>query len=415
MFFFYNLITIFLYPFLIFLFFVRKFLKKESSDSLIDKLTLSRATGNKKRKKLIWFHAASIGEVQSIIPLVSKFYSSYNDLNFLITTSTISSGKIVKKKIKDLDRANHKYLPLDISFLVNSFLNNWSPSLAVFVDSEIWPNFLSNIKKRNIPLILVNGRITPKTYKKWKMVNFFSKRIFKLFDLCLPCSEESLNYLVGLKTNNVKYFGNLKYSVEIKSEKLNEHNLSILKKKKVWCAASTHDGEENICLKVHNKLIKKYKNLMLIIIPRHIVRVNSILKDIYALNLKPHLHSNKGETDPKTNVYLVDTYGETELFFNLCKNVFIGKSLTAFGGQNPLEPARHNCSIIHGPNVSNFTEIYEFLDKKKISIKVKNESQLYSKIYKLIGRKNSVNIKDKINFIGLKILNKNLMEIKSLI
>ena len=154
---------------------------------------------------------------------------------------------------------------------------------------------------------------------------------------------------------------------------------------------------------------------MLIIIPRHIVRVNSILKDIYALNLKPHLHSNKGETDPKTNVYLVDTYGETELFFNLCKNVFIGKSLTAFGGQNPLEPARHNCSIIHGPNVSNFTEIYEFLDRKKISIKVKNESQLYSKIYKLIGRKNSVNIKDKINFIGLKILNKNLMEIKSLI
>ena len=136
MFFFYNLITIFLYPFLIFLFFVRKFLKKESSDSLIDKLTLSKASGNKKRKKLIWFHAASIGEVQSIIPLVSKFYSSYNDLNFLITTSTISSGKIVKKKIKDLDRANHKYLPLDISFLVNSFLNNWSPSLAVFVDSE---------------------------------------------------------------------------------------------------------------------------------------------------------------------------------------------------------------------------------------------------------------------------------------
>ena len=150
--FFYNFnYNLFIYPFLIFLFFVEKILKKESSDSLIDKLTLSRTSGNKKRKKLIWFHAASIGEVQSIIPLVSKFYSNYNDLNFLITTSTISSGKIVKKKIKDLDRANHKYLPLDISFGNNSFLNNWSPSLAVFVGLRNLAKFFIQYKKKKYP------------------------------------------------------------------------------------------------------------------------------------------------------------------------------------------------------------------------------------------------------------------------
>jgi 3-deoxy-D-manno-octulosonic-acid transferase len=275
---------------------------------------------------------------------------------------------------------------------------------------------LTNLEKQSIKKILLNARVSKRSYRKWKLLGKFSKNLFKKFDYTFPQNLESKRYLKKLEVKKVRFLGNLKFSQKkILNDKLDQKLIKLIRTKKVWCAASTHDGEENICLKVHNKLIRKYKNLMLIIIPRHIVRVNSILKDIYALNLKPHLHSNKGETDPKTNVYLVDTYGETELFFNLCKNVFIGKSLTAFGGQNPLEPARHNCSIIHGPNVSNFTEIYEFLDKKKISIKVKNESQLYSKIYKLIGRKNSVNIKDKINFIGLKILNKNLMEIKSLI
>ena len=417
MFFFYNLITIFLYPFLIFLFFIRKFLKKESGDSLIDKLTFSRVSGNKKRKKLIWFHAASIGEVQSIIPLVSKFYSSYNDLNFLITTSTISSGKIVKKKIKDLDRANHKYLPLDISFLVNSFLNNWSPSLAVFVDSEIWPNFLSNIKKRNIPLILVNGRITPKTYKKWKMINFFSKRIFKLFDLCLPCSEESLNYLVGLKTNNVKYFGNLKYSVEIKSEKLNEHNLSILKKKKVWCAASTHQNEEEFCLETHKKVKKLHKDILTIIIPRHINRSESIRALTEKLGLSVQKVSKNENFEEDTDVIIVNAFGELEKYFNYCDNVFIGKSISKKfknnGGQNPIEAAKCGCKIFHGPYFGNFKEVYNHLNSLGISEEISSNIDLSEKLIKNFSFKQ--NLKEKntklITQLGDEILEKNFKEL----
>ena len=390
----------------------RLILKKEDPKRFFEKFGFF----SKKRKKgkVLWFHTVSVGELLSVISIIDKLEKDKRISQILVTTTTLTSAKLFQKF--NFKKTIHQFFPIDNDLITKKFIEYWRPCLAIFVDSEIWPNMLTNLDKQSIKKILLNARVSKRSYRKWKLLGKFSKNLFKKFDYTFPQNLESKRYLKKLEVKKVRFLGNLKFSQKkILNDKLDKKLIKLIRTKKVWCAASTHDGEENICLKVHNKLIRKYKNLMLIIIPRHIVRVNSILKDIFALNLKPHLHSNKGETDPKTNVYLVDTYGETELFFNLCKNVFIGKSLTAFGGQNPLEPARHNCSIIHGPNVSNFTEIYEFLDRKKISIKVKNESQLYSKIYKLIGRKNSVNIKDKINFIGLKILNKNLMEIKSLI
>ena len=391
---------------------VRLISKKEDPKRFLEKFGFF----SKKRKggKVLWFHTVSVGELLSVISIIDKLEKDKRISQILVTTTTLTSAKLFQKF--NFKKTIHQFFPIDNDLITKKFIQYWKPCLAIFVDSEIWPNMLTNLDKQSIKKILLNARVSKRSYRKWKLLGKFSKNLFKKFDYTFPQNLESKIYLKKLEVKKIRFLGNLKFSQKkIFNDKLDKKLVKLIKTKKVWCAASTHDGEENICLKVHNRLIRKYKNLMLIIIPRHIVRVNSILKDISALNLKPHLHSNKSETDPKTNVYLVDTYGETELFFNLCKNVFIGKSLTAFGGQNPLEPARHNCSIVHGPNVSNFTEIYEFLDKKKISIKVKNESQLYSKIYKLISRKNSVNIKDKINFIGLKILNKNLMEIKSLI
>ena len=391
---------------------VRLISKKEDPKRFLEKFGFF----SKKRKggKVLWFHTVSVGELLSVISIIDKLEKDKRISQILVTTTTLTSAKLFQKL--NFKKTIHQFFPIDNDLITKKFIQYWKPCLAIFVDSEIWPNMLTNLDKQSIKKILLNARVSKRSYRKWKLLGKFSKNLFKKFDYTFPQNLESKIYLKKLEVKKIRFIGNLKFSQKkIFNEKLEKKLVKLIKTKKVWCAASTHDGEENICLKVHNRLIRKYKNLMLIIIPRHIVRVNSILKDISALNLKPHLHSNKGDTDPKTNVYLVDTYGETELFFNLCKNVFIGKSLTAFGGQNPLEPARHNCSIVHGPNVSNFTEIYEFLDKKKISIKVKNESQLYSKIYKLISRKNSVNIKDKINFIGLKILNKNLIKIKSLI
>ncbi len=391
---------------------IRLILKKEDPKRFFEKFGIF----SKKRKagKVLWFHTVSVGELLSVISIIDKLEKDKNISQILITTTTLTSSKLFQKF--NFKKTTHQFFPIDNNFITKKFLEYWKPSLAIFVDSEIWPNMLTNLEKQAIKKILLNARVSAKSYKKWKLLGKFSNNLFKKFDYTYPQNLESKKYLKKFDVQNIRYLGNLKFSQKkTLNNKLNNKLIKLFKSKKVWCAVSTHEGEENICLEIHKKLLKKFKNLILIIIPRHIARIDSISKNISKLDLKLHLHSNTNKIDLKTNVYLVDTYGEAELFFNVCKNVFIGKSLTAFGGQNPLEPARYNCSIIHGPNVSNFTEIYKFLDKKKISIKIKNEKQLYGKIYNLINKKKSINIKEKINLIGSKILNKNLMEIKSLI
>ena len=205
---------------------------------------------------------------------------------------------------------------------------------------------------------------------------FFSKNLFSKFNYTYPQNKETQKHLKKLGVKNIKLIGNLKFFQKrkiINSKNLQLNNLS--KNKKIWCAMSTHRGEEKICLEVYKNQIKKNKKIILVIIPRHIHRINEIKKEVNNYNLKFHLHSSKKKVSKDTNIYLVDTYGEAENFFNLCKIVFIGKSLTNKGGQNPLEAARHNCKIIHGPNISNFKEVYEMLDKK-ISKKIHSSYQL---------------------------------------
>ena len=168
-------------------------------------------------------------------------------------------------------------MPLDVNHLIKKFLENWKPKFVGFVDSEIWPNFIYEIKKRKIPLVLVNGRITNKTLKRWLLLKKFAEKIFSSFDICLACSKESFNNLKQLKANNIKYFGNLKYfSNEKKEIILSNSIIQDLDKRSVWCAVSTHPGEEQFLIGVHNEIKKNYPNILTIIIPRHINRVKSI-------------------------------------------------------------------------------------------------------------------------------------------
>jgi len=387
--------------------------KKEDPKRFLEKFTLF----SKKRKngKLIWFHAVSVGELLSIISLIKALEKNKKISQILITTSTLTSSKLFTKfKFK---KVIHQYYPVDNNFLTKRFLKFWKPCLAIFVDSEIWPNMLLNLKKESIKKILLNARVSKKSYLKWKKLGSFSKNLFQSFDYTFPQNQESQKYLKKFNVKNIEVLGNLKFSQNDNyNKKLDLNFRNFIKSKKIWCATSTHPGEEEICAKIHTKLLSRFKNLVLIIIPRHTERAQSILKILSNYKLFYHLHSNKSSIDKMTNIYLVDTYGETNLFFDICKTVFIGKSLTIDGGQNPLEPARHNCSILHGPHVSNFTEIYAFLDNKKISYKISNENNLYNKIYSLIKNKNdSKNIKNKLNSLGIKILNNNKKKIESLI
>ena len=366
----------------------------------------------RKKGKLIWFHGASVGELQSIIPIIEKLDKNKKISQILITSNTLSSSKIISTyKFK---KVIHQFFPLDMNFFSKKFLNYWKPSIVFFIDSEIWPNMLINLKKREIPIILLNGRLTKKTYEKWLLFSNFAKTLFDKFNLCLCSNNETKKYLKKLGAKKVKYIGNLKYAQsEQKIDDINKNVKSLIRSKKVWCASSTHFNEENFCGLIHKKLKLKHKNLLTIIIPRHINRVESIKKDLIDLNLKVHLDKPFSSINKKTDIYLVNSYGKTKSFYNNCNNVFLGGSIINHGGQNPLEAARFGCNILYGENISNFKEIYKFLDDHNISNKVRTKLEFEKKLNNLLSKKNnnSKYIRDKISYIGKKILKNTQKEI----
>tara|TARA_B100001059_G_C17780123_1_gene553649 strand:- start:65 stop:1312 length:1248 start_codon:yes stop_codon:yes gene_type:complete len=394
---------------------IRLIKKKEHFIRFKEKFTFF-SKKRKKEGKLIWFHGASVGELMSVIPLIEKLEKEKNIQQILVTTSTLSSAKVFTKfKFK---KTIHQFFPIDGNYLTKKFLSYWNPSLAIFIDSEIWPNMLTNLKKKSINHILLNARITKKSFKRWKILGSFTKTLFNGFNCVYPQNEETKKYLKYFNANEIKKIGNLKFSEGIlHSTKSIKPNLKkFLNTKKFWCAASTHEGEELITANVHLNLQKKINNLISIIIPRNIQRTQKIINVFSQLGLKIHLHSMKNKISRNTQIYIVDTYGETKAFFKVCKVVFLGKSLAAQGGQNPLEPARYNCSIVHGPKVSNFLEIYNLLGKNKIAFKVRNQNQLIKKINELLKKNIQSNYMGrKINKIGEKVLKKTLIELKKFI
>ena len=388
---------------------IRLIKRKENIKRFVEKFgffTKKRVSG-----KLIWFHGASVGEIQSIIPLIERLEKDRNINQILITSNTLSSSIIINKL--NLRKTIHQFFPIDCNFISSKFLDYWKPSKVFFVDSEIWPNTINNLFKKKIPIILLNGRITKKTFNRWMKFSNFSKFVFSKFNFCLSANKESKKFLKKLGANNVKFFGNLKFSQsENQSVEVDKNLKKFLLKRNSWCASSTHYNEEKFCGLTHLKLKKKYKNLLTIIIPRHVDRVDQIKADLNKLNLNVHLDHPKNKIKPDTDIYLVNSYGKTKSIFKICKNVFLGGSLINHGGQNPLEAARYGCCVFHGPHISNFKEIYEHLQKKKISFKVKNQNHLTNLLQKKLGKKNfSKKSMKNLSLEGIKILNKIFNEI----
>ena len=366
---------------------------------------------NKKKGKLIWFHGASVGEVQSVIPLIERFEKNKSVSQILITSNTVSSSNIIKKF--KLRKTIHQFFPIDCDFISKKFLNYWKPSKVFFIDSEIWPNTINNLYDKKIPIILLNGRITKKTLSRWLIFPNFAKSLFQKFQICFSSSLESKKYLKKLGAENIKFIGNLKFSQsESEGLELDKSLRNFLRSKNLWCASSTHYNEEKFCGQTHLKLYKKYKNLLTIIIPRHVGRVKSIKDELSNLNLKVHLDEPKKKISPDTNIYLVNSYGKTKSFYKECKNVFLGGSIINHGGQNPLEAVRYGCKVFHGPNVSNFKEIYDFLKNKKLSKKITNHKTLANLLHMTFKKKsNPKQISENLYLIGKKILNKTYKEI----
>ena len=365
----------------------------------------------KKKGKLIWFHGASVGEILSIVPLIQELEKNKDIGQILVTSNTLSSSKIfISLKLK---KTIHQFYPIDHTYFVNKFLKYWSPSVAIFVDSEIWPTMLTNIKSKSISLVLLNARINKKSFRKWSRLGLITKKLFNKFDLCLPSSNESRRHLNLLGAKNIKYIGNLKFTESEINRAILDGNLKkYLSSKKIWCASSTHRSEEEIAAKVHIRLKKKNKDVLTVIIPRHVNRISEIKNNLEKLNLKIHTHSSINKIDDNTDIYLVDAYGKTKMFFSICNTVFLGGSLIKHGGQNPLEAARYGCKILHGPNIWNFYEIYSLLNKIKVSHKVNNIDQITKKInLVVVNKQNNKNIISKLNTLSARILKLTIKEI----
>jgi len=382
---------------------------KEDKKRYIEKFSVP----SKKRAKgkLIWFHGASVGEILSIIPLIKNYEKNKSIDQILVTSSTLSSSKVLRKfKFK---KTIHQFYPIDNLFLTNKFLKFWKPTVAIFIDSEIWPYMYHNINDKKIPLILLNARLTKKTFDRWMKLKNFGRSVFKNITIAYPQNLETKIYLNELKPNKIGNLGNLKFAENFE-ENLDKIKINLKKeltKRKIWVASSTHKREELFCAKTHILLKKKVKNLITIIIPRHIHRSTDIIFEIENLGLKVSNHSSKPRSLKNTDIYVVDTFGETNKFHKIGCSVFLGGSIIQRGGQNPLEAARFGAKILHGPNIDNFKDVYKLLKSLKISKKIQSPKQLASSI---TFRKNKI-IGNKIKIIGQKILKKTIKELDYLI
>lgn len=371
-------------------FFLRSLLKKRLKKGKEDPDRLEERMGIAGRPRpegrLVWFHAASVGEAQSTLILVHKLLDTHKDINILVTTGTVTSAELMINRLPS--RAFHQYYPLDHPAWVNHFLDYWQPDAVLWMESEIWPNMLSAIGQRNIPAALVNARLSEKSLNRWKKAKKDIVSILSVFNVCITQTEDNALSFKELGLENVVTSGNIKYSAD--TLPVDEQNFKILKDeigaRPVWLLASTHDPEEEIACRLHKHLKKEYPDLLTIIVPRHPERRDRIVGNCekYGLNLKLRTTS-KALPDKDTDIYIADTIGELGLFYKLSPIAFIGRSLSndGGGGHNPIEAAQYYCAIMHGPKIQNLQMIFDEFDAAGAAIKVKDETEFQNRLAKL--------------------------------
>jgi len=403
----YLITTVFyylLYPYL----YLRILKKKECPLRYKEKLGISLKTRN--NGYLIWFHCSSIGELKSIFPIIDH-YLKKNQI--LVTTSTLGSNEVFQKKYYNTNNIIHQYAPIDSPQIIKKFFKKWNPNIIFFTESEIWPNHIFYAKNNNIPIILLNARISNKSFIKWKLIKNSMNKILNCFDLILSQSNESADYFNYFGSNNIKILGNLKFVISEDFEN-KEENLN-LQKRLVFIALSTHPTEEEVCIKIHSSLKSQYPNLLTIIIPRHINRIPEIQKIIINTKLNFLIAESLDNFKNNTDILIINSYGNTKKILKSSKYVFIGGSLVDHGGQNPIEVAYNNSLIFHGPHVHNFTEIYNFLNKENIAFKINSGAELINQLKEKINDYQNKNIKEKIIRMGDEILSSTIKELEQYI
>lgn len=382
----YNTLITILYPLVI-----KRYINKRKENGKEDLKRfherLGRPTMKRPEGKLVWLHGASVGETVSMLPLIQKLLELFPNLNIMVTSGTTTSADLMVKRLPE--RAFHQYIPIDNPFFTTRFIKHWQPDVALWFESEFWPGMLSSIRRKSIPLLLINGRISNKTFKRWQQFDYIIKELLSCFTFCLGQSEEDAYRLRVLGAKDSTCLGNIKYagvnlpidaaiSTEIKKQVGN---------RTIWAVCATHNDEELRIAKVHQNLKKHIPDLFTLIAPRHPNRGEEIQNQINEIGLKTSLRSKEEKITPETDIYIANTIGELGIWYDLAPVVFIGGSLIPHGGQNFIEPSRMRAAVVVGPHMHNFTDVMNRAKKADAIIQVNDTAELEEMALQLLTNK----------------------------
>jgi 3-deoxy-D-manno-octulosonic-acid transferase len=310
----------------------------------------------------------------SLLPFVERITRS--GASALVTTGTVTSAALLAQRLPP--GALHQYAPVDSPFFMRRFIAHWRPDAALIAESELWPNMIVEARRARLPLAIINGRMSERSFNRWRKAPGFIAALLQRFDLCLARSEDDGERLLTLGAPTVLVAGDIKFDAPaLPADRQELAELSGLTSgRQIWIAASTHEGEEMIAAQAHMRLARVFPDALTLIAPRHPERGEAILRQLEAEGLLCALRSRSDRPERRTAVYICDTIGELGLFYRLAGVVFVSKSFAGGGGQNPIEPARLASAILHGPKVANFSEVYAVLDISGGALEVADPADL---------------------------------------
>lgn len=328
--------------------------------------------------RLVWFHAASVGESLSLLSLLSQLREERPDISALITTVTRTSSDMLRERLPE--NCVHQFAPMDAMPVVDRFLERWKPDLAIWTESEFWPCLMVRTRKAGIPMLLINARISSKSHAGWRWFPAFIKSLLNRYDRILAQDRRTARYArrLGAKRERIEVSGTLKEDSDPLPDNPDERLRlrPALDGRQVWLAASTHPGEERIIAQAHKAALKSAHGLLLIVAPRHPERGSEVAGEFMKLGLKTQLRTEAPVPDRLADVYVANTLGEMGIWYRIAPVSFLGGSLAPIGGHNPFEPAALGSAVIHGPHVRNFEDIYERLIESEATAQVKNADSL---------------------------------------
>lgn len=330
-----------------------------------------------------WVHGASIGETLSLMPIVERL--TQRGLMVLVTSGTLTSAEILARRLPP--GSCHQFVPLDVPRYLRRFLDHWRPDLVLVAESEIWPNTVMELHNRAIPLIMVNGRLSERSFRRWQRFPNVIGGLLERFSLCLAQTPGDAERIARLGAPRVATAGNLKFDAPPPpaDPRLVAHLSGLTAGRPIWIAASTHPGEEEMVVAADKAARARFPNLLTIIAPRHPRHGADGIGIATEAGLRAGRRSEGDEPGPDTQVYVADTVGELGLFYRLAPLVFMGGSLVPHGGQNPIEPAKLGSAILHGPHVHNFADVYAAIDRNGGAIPAGNAAALSEALPDLLG------------------------------